>query len=569
MDKITRIHLAKIPYEIGINAQVELKKYLDEIRGELDADLADEIMADIEVRVTEILGDRNIKRNGVITAKDIDAVREQLGSPEQFTDSEITGQPKIPGPKEARKLLRDTDGAYIGGVASGIGAYFAIDPIFVRLAFVALTFLSGLGVVLYLLLWLLVPAAKTSSDKLLMRGEPVTAAALQHYRGTAGRTIANLKLRSALRLFYKILRVLFTAGAALFILGLLSAIGFGSAVLYTQPLRPLYVSYHLNYLLLALIWLFTMTITGLVIVVLLRLWRQRSASLKSAFVTLAGVLVLTLAGIAIVTPFIVSHYKDQYGGDKLATAIAVHNDTASTVPTSLDLSADSNLIVSYVITSQPPRATYQAYPGMGQPKLSIVNKNGIISVRASQLSQVVPSCVLDWCQHTYLPVRVTLYGPALQKFTADGGAELDLGNLVQTNLALTARNNSNLNIDNSYSDNLSLSAESGASISAPDTTAQIATVSVQNNSNVFGPASSSLNANLPKVCDQTLLLLSQTPTSLTINGQPVTTQAFSQNNCVSVDNPPPFAGDRFRYKHGRNLESSPVPSVPPVPKPGN
>ena len=560
MDKITRIHLAKIPYEIGISAQAELKKYLDEIRGELDADLADEIMADIEVRVTEILNDRNIKRNDVITAKDIDAVREQLGSPEQFTDGEITGQPKSPGYKEAKKLLRDTDGAYIGGVAAGLGAYFAVDPIFLRIIFIALAFVSGLGIVLYILLWLLVPAAKTNSDKLLMRGQPVTAAALQSYRSTAGRTIANLKLKSALRLLYKAFRVLFTAGAAFFVLALLSAIGFGSAALYTQPLRRLYVSYHPNYLLLGLIWLFTMTAVGLVIVILLRLWRHRSASLKAAFVTLAGALVLTLAGIAIVTPFIVSHYKNQYGGDKLAVAIPVHNDAASAAPASLDLFADSNLIVSYVITSQPLHATYQAYPGMGQPKLSIVNKNGAITVRTNQLSQVVPDCVLNWCQHVYLPVKVTLYGPALQRFTADGGAELDLGNLVQANLALTARNNSNLNIDNSYSDNLNLSAESGASISASDTTAQIATVSVQDNSNVFGPASSSLKATLPQNCGQTLLLLAQVPTSVTLNGQPVTTQAFSQNNCVGVDNPPPFAGDRFR--HGKHQLSAPMPPAP-------
>jgi hypothetical protein len=283
---------------------------------------------------------------------------------------------------------------------------------------------------------------------------------------------------------------------------------------------------------------------------LLRLWRQGSAPLKIAFVTLTSLLVLALAAIAVVSPFIASHYKNQYGGNKLAVAVPVHNDTASVAPMNLNVLADSNLIVSYVITSQPLHATYQAYPGMGRPALSIVNRDGAVTVRTNNLSRIVPDCVLNWCQHVYLPVKLTLYGPALQKFTVNGGAELDLSGLVQTNLALTAQNGSNLYIDNSYSDNLSLTAESQSSISGFDTTAQTAIIAVQNGSNVFGPATSSLKATLPANCDQTLLLLAQTPASVMLNGQAITTQDFSKNNCVSIDSPPPppAPGDMFKSR---------------------
>jgi phage shock protein PspC (stress-responsive transcriptional regulator) len=563
MDKITRIHLAKVPYEIGINAQIQLKKYLDEIRSELDVDLADEIMTDIEVRITEILSDRNIKRNDVITDEDISAIQEQLGSPEQFSDSGIKGKQKNLGPNETKKLLRDTDGAYIGGVASGLGFYFAVDPIFVRIIFVVLTFVSGLGILLYILLWLLVPAARTSSDKLLMRGEPVTAAALQGYRSTAQRTIANLKLRSALRIFGKVVKIIFTGGVITFILALLTTVGLVSAALYTKPLYPIYIAYHLNYLLLSLLWLSIMSTIGLMVVALLRLWQHRPSSLKIVFIIFTGVLVMTLAGIATVSPFIVDHYKNEYGDNKLTVAIPVNNNTDVVSPTNLDLLADNNLDVTYVITDQPIHASYQAYPGMGQPLLSIVNKDGTITLQANQLTQVVPSCVLNWCKHIYLPIKVTLYGPNLKQFKVDGGAELNLDNLVQPDLVLIARNNSDLNIDNSYSDNLSLSAESGASINSSNTTAQTATISVQNGSSIFGPASSSLKATLPGNCDQTLLFLSQTPTSVTLNGQQVTTQNLSQNNCVGVDNPVPFSKDQFRVR--KNL-----PNLPPnVPLPPN
>ncbi len=556
MDKITRIHLAKIPYEIDNNAQIELKKYLEAIRSELDADLADDIMTDIEVRVTEILNDRNIKRNDVITIKDIDAIKEQLGAPEQFNDSETPSTKKgSTSNTDSKKLFRDMDGALIGGVASGLGAYLKIDPVIVRVIFIILLFFSGIGLLIYILLWVLVPPAKTSSDKLVMRGEPVTAAALQRYRSTAQRTFANLKLRAAFIILYKIFRVLFTLGVVIFILSLLVSVGLASAILYTQPLHSIYTEYHLNYLLLALFWLFIMTVIGLLVVMLLRLWHHRSSSLKIAFITFIGVMVLTIAGIAIVSPFIVNHYKDQYGGNKLTMAIPVNNITPNVSPTNLNLS-ESNLDVSYVVTNQPLHASYQAYPGMGRPMITVVNKSGTITLQTSNLTQVVPKCILNWCQHIYLPIKVTIYGPALQKFTVSDGAELDLSDLTQPNLLLVAQNNSNLNIDNSYSDNLSLTAESGASISAFNTTAQNETINIQNGSTIFGPPSTSLNVTLPVTCDQALLLLDQVPTSITLNNQSITSQAFSQNNCVNLDGPSPFSGDPF--KNRRNLLNFPM-----------
>lgn len=568
MDKITRIHLAKIPYEIGIDAQAELKKYLDEIRDELDADLADEIMTDIEVRITEILSDRKINRNDVITNADIDAIQEQLGSPEQFTDSEAEGQQRKSGSKSTKKLLRDTDNAYIGGVASGISAYFSIDPIFIRLIFIALIFASGLGIVLYILLWVLVPPAKTNSEKLLMKGEPATAAALQRYRNTAERTIANLRLRSALRVLYKIFRVLFTIGTAVFVVALLSSIGFGSAILYTQPLHQPYVTYHLNYLLLGLIWLFAMTIIGLLIVILLRLWRQRSSSLKIAFVALVSILVLTLAGVAVVSPFVVDHYKDLYAGNKLVTALPVDNNTPSVRPISLSLSADNNLVVSYIVSSQPLHAAYKAYPGMHQPNISIVNKNGTINVAAQQLTQVVPSCVLNWCHSIYLPVRITLYGPALQRFTVNGPTELDINNVVQSSLTLLARNNANMSVNNSYSSTINIGAQSGSSINASDATSQTSTITAQNGTYVFGPASNTVTINVPIACEPTLIELAQTPTAITLNGQSVSAQNISQNGCISLDDPSPYSGYIFRGPPA-NPPAPPITLNKPLYSPAN
>jgi phage shock protein PspC (stress-responsive transcriptional regulator) len=561
MDKITRIHLAKVPYEIDTSAQKELKEYLDTIRSELDHDLADEIMTDIEVRITEILSERKIKRNDVITAKDIEAVQEQLGSPDQFTDDAKTTQSR----HDVKRLLRDRDGAYIAGVASGIGAYFSIDPIFVRLVFIALTFLSGLGILLYILLWLLVPEAKSSSDKLIMRGEAVTAATLQQYRSTAQRTIANLKLRSALEVLYTIFKVCLTALVAFLVLLLLSSIGFASAVLYTPPLHQLYSNYHLNYLLLGLIWLFTMTVIGLMMIVLLRIWRRRSSSLKIAFVVLASTFILTLASVAVVVPFIANHYRNQYGGNKLTIAIPVHTNTTRVPPTELNLTSSSDLVVSYVVTSQPMHATYQAYPGMGQPQISIENSGGTVTIQSDHLSQVVPGCVLKWCRHIYLPVKMTLYGPALQKYTVNGGAELDVDSIVQKNLSLVAENNSSIIVTNSYADNFSMSTETDAMIDASDASSQTATINAQYNSTIFGPASGSLDVTLPENCDQTILTLAQAPASIILNGQTVTTQEFNNDSCVSLNDPTPLYGSQFETRRSVAAPAAPQPTLPAQP----
>jgi phage shock protein PspC (stress-responsive transcriptional regulator) len=540
MDKITRIHIAKIPYEIGVSAQVELKKYLDDIRRELDADLVEDIMADIEVRITEILADRNIKRNDVIASEDVDAVKEQLGTPEQFNDQEAKNTNKKRQLSGSRKLLRDTDDAIIGGVAGGLGAYFNLDPVLFRIGFIVLVLFWGFGILLYLLLWLLVPPAVTNSEKLQMKGEPVTAAALQRYRNSAERTISNLKIRSVVIVIFKLLRVFFTAGAILFVLALLISMGLANAVLYTQPLHPLYSAYHLNYVLLGLLWLLIMVVIGLVLVALLRVWQKRTAPLKIAFIALIGVMVVTLAGIAVVSPFVANYYKNKYGDNRLAQALPIQT-LGTTPPTTFNLAADNNLDVSYVITNQPPHATYQAFPGMVRPQIRVINTNGTISLSAQQLNKAAPSCLLDWCKHLYVPVKVTLYGPAVQKYSVNGGAELDLENINQSNLSIIGQNNANIYVDSSYASTMSLSAESNSYISTSDTTALTANINIQQNSSVNAPTSDTLNATLPGNCYQTVLFLNQSPLSATINAQPTTIQALNQNDCVNIDGsgPPP------------------------------
>jgi phage shock protein PspC (stress-responsive transcriptional regulator) len=102
-----------------------------------------------------------------------------MGQPEDYmVDEEIfEDEPKrtytASRKSSTRKLYRDTENAYIGGVSSGLSHYFDIDPLWIRLIWFLLFFGAGTGVLVYILLWILMPAAETTSEKLAMSGKPV------------------------------------------------------------------------------------------------------------------------------------------------------------------------------------------------------------------------------------------------------------------------------------------------------------------------------------------------------------------------------------------------------------
>ncbi|WBO82758.1 PspC domain-containing protein [Hymenobacter yonginensis] len=77
-----------------------------------------------------------------------------------------------------KKLYRDTDNGKVGGVSAGLAAYLRVDVVVVRIAFLLLLIAGSLGFWLYIILWILLPEAKTASDKLRMRGDAVTLSAL-------------------------------------------------------------------------------------------------------------------------------------------------------------------------------------------------------------------------------------------------------------------------------------------------------------------------------------------------------------------------------------------------------
>lgn len=173
MNKTTNIHLAKTLYSLDETAYKKLKSYLDQLALLFNkTDGAKDILEDIEARIAELFTERKVNERYVISVEDVEEVILILGKPEDLIDDENDEIKE--GSTEPKKLFRDPDDRFLGGVAGGLGHYFGIDSVWIRLIFLILFFSSVGGVSpVYVLLWILIPEAKTTADKLKMKGESV------------------------------------------------------------------------------------------------------------------------------------------------------------------------------------------------------------------------------------------------------------------------------------------------------------------------------------------------------------------------------------------------------------
>jgi phage shock protein PspC (stress-responsive transcriptional regulator) len=177
MNKTVNINLAGIFFHIDEDAYAKLQHYLEAITRSLAGTHGrDEILKDIEARIAELFSEKIKNERQVISTREVDEVIAVMGQPEDYMlDDEIFEDETTSTRTKGKKLFRDTDHAYIGGVSSGLGHYLGIAPIWLRLAWILLTiFSTGAFILIYIALWIFVPEAKTTADKLAMRGEPVT-----------------------------------------------------------------------------------------------------------------------------------------------------------------------------------------------------------------------------------------------------------------------------------------------------------------------------------------------------------------------------------------------------------
>lgn len=180
MNKTVNINIGGLFFHIDEDAYQKLSRYFDAIKNSLtDATGKDEIMKDIEMRVAELFAERQLSDKHVINSHDVDQVVNVMGQPEDYRlDNEGETQKetdfKYALPPRRRKLYRDEERGVIGGVCTGLGHYFGVDSFWFKLAFLILGFGTGMGFLAYLILWIAMPKAITTAEKLEMTGEPVT-----------------------------------------------------------------------------------------------------------------------------------------------------------------------------------------------------------------------------------------------------------------------------------------------------------------------------------------------------------------------------------------------------------
>lgn len=181
MKKTFQVNLGNRVYSIDEDAYLRLKEYLDRIEGHFsDQREREDILSDIEGRIAELFSERLHAGRQVINLADVTDVTGIMGDPREISGSGEPVRQEMPRYTGSRRIYRDPDDRVFGGVCSGLAWYFGIDRVIVRLLFV-LFMIFGIGLLVYIILWIVTPEAVTTTQKLEMRGDPVNASSIGNF----------------------------------------------------------------------------------------------------------------------------------------------------------------------------------------------------------------------------------------------------------------------------------------------------------------------------------------------------------------------------------------------------
>lgn len=186
MKKTFTINISGSVFHIEEDAFEKLQDYLQLLNRFFATQTGgQEILQDIESRIAELLQEKMNEGQEAVTNDWVDEVMQRMGKPEDFMDQDQpenteTSTADVKGEKMKKRLYRDSENRVLGGVCSGMSAYFNIDPAFLRILFVLLIFIGvGISAIVYLILWIVVPKVRTTAQRLEMRGEDATISNIQ------------------------------------------------------------------------------------------------------------------------------------------------------------------------------------------------------------------------------------------------------------------------------------------------------------------------------------------------------------------------------------------------------
>jgi phage shock protein PspC (stress-responsive transcriptional regulator) len=242
MDKTININLGGTLFQIDEEAYRMLRDYLQAIDLKFrNTPGGTETIEDIESRIAEILLSQKTIA-GVITRENVEAMISIIGKPEDFGQIENEEPAVGYGSTQRKKMFRNPDDSVIGGVCGGIGTYLDTDPVWFRILFVVFAFMAGFGFLVYLALWISLPAAVSNSQKKEMYGSAynqaiATGRQSNSYAGTSKVGNAfNEIFRAGGRVLYIFARViLIITGIALVLTGFLALLSFVMVFIFKYP----------------------------------------------------------------------------------------------------------------------------------------------------------------------------------------------------------------------------------------------------------------------------------------------------------------------------------------------
>jgi phage shock protein PspC (stress-responsive transcriptional regulator) len=540
MNDITRIHIAKTAYDIEITAKKQLEKYIKSLETYTqDAD----VLTDIEIRITELLAERGVEANGVIGSDDVAAVRAQLGEPYEFAGEEGDIAVGPVAETTTRRLYRSTENAVLGGVLSGIAAYFNVNPLWTRLVFILLLFISfGVASVAYILFWILTPAARTATEKLQLAGKDVTVESIRELNASEEPSRQN-RLAPALK---QVLSVGFGGVSALASLGVFVATVW--MVVAALTFEPHFVDITNGFAGLGnenmwLVWfVFWMVVLGLLLLAgLFGLVAYAFFAKKlTKRMVVSGIVITALGLVSFATVLGISATQSYRVANE---SRALVRETTTNLPKEFKNVKTVNFevltektsagredlfesfgTIRYVVDEETARYELSALP-TAKPTIAI---DGTVAT----VSLVIPESF----RNAFVQPTITMYGPELDAISAKSG-DIGYAGITQKNFSITTEEGANATISGAFSE---VSVIGSGSVNLDSSAVQMLDVRANQNLTVTAGTVRELKVTQPEVCPSgtqrdttSVTVAGVTQKNMTYNGTVMPAKSH-ETSCASI-----------------------------------
>lgn len=496
MNEVTRIHLAKTSYDIEVPAKKDLQKYITS----LEAYTSDvDVLTDIEIRMTELLAERGVMAGGVIGSDDVAAIKAQLGEPHEFSEDGEPVAPKSEAGVVSRRLYRDTDNSILGGVLSGISAYFGMNPVWIRLVSIVLLFVSfGVPIFVYLVLWVAIPPVRTAADRLRLTGKPVTVGSIQELNDVEFGARKNRVAPAVQRGLAIFMGTLSAIGAVITLAGVVML----TIAMFTEGYNWFTDSFVASGWLLYSIVAIGLTLLAALFTLISYSFFARTAT-KKIVVTGVAIILLGVSSVATAVGIVGfgswthsneierltktsrSSLPASFSGVK---SVIVEEPSTGTGSKNNTHHYTASVEVSYVVSSDAPRYELVALEGV-RPKVSIDGE-------VATISMIIP----ENTKNMYSRPSMTIYGPALTeaRLKADGPWRLSYLTDSQDSLKVDASYGSSVELQQGRIGELS--TYGSGSIDATGASVAVLRVDVLDRGSVEAGTVRSLSIRVPDVC---------------------------------------------------------------------